>query len=125
MFLETYNACLTNRYFPRSWKCAKLVLMHKGAAKPLDQPSSFRPISLLDGSDKLLERLLLYRLEAHIERFGTLSKLQFGFIRFRSTTDAIEEVLETARAAASGAVQYRRLCTVVIIDVKNAFNTAP
>jgi len=125
IFLETYNACLTNRYFPRSWKCAKLVLLHKGGAKPLDQPSSFRPISLLDGGGKLLERLLLYRLEAHIERFGALSKLQFGFRRFHSTTDAIEKVLEMARAAASGAVQHGRLCAVVTIDVKNAFNTAP
>jgi hypothetical protein len=125
IFLETYNACLTNRYFSRSWKCAKLVLLHKSVAKPLDQPSSFRPISLLDGGGKLLERLLLYRFEAHIERSGALSKLQFGFRRFHSTTDAIEEVLETARAAASGAVQHRRLCAVVTIDVKNAFNTAP
>lgn len=125
IFLETYNACLTNRYFPRSWKRAKLVLLHKGVAKPLDQPSSFRPISLLDGGGKLLERLLLYRLEAHIERAGALSKFQFGFRRFHSTTDAIEEVLEMAQAAANYAVQHRRLCAVVTIDVKNAFNTAP
>jgi len=58
IFLETYNAYLTNRYFPRSWKRAKLVLMHKGAAKPLDQPSSFRPISLLDGGCTVLKPLL-------------------------------------------------------------------
>jgi len=122
-FLETYNACLSGGVFPQRWKKAKLVLLHKGAGKPPDQPSSYRPISLLDGAGKLLERLLLNRLQPHTEM--RLCSLQFGFRRFRSTTDAIEEVLKTARAAGSGAVQNRRLCAVVTIDVKNAFNTAP
>ncbi|KAL4088732.1 hypothetical protein QTP88_023816 [Uroleucon formosanum] len=125
MFLETFNACLTNSQFPNRWKCAKLILLHKGAYKPPDQPSSYRPISLLDGGGKLLERLLLNRLEAHIERAGALSGLQFGFRRHRSTTDAIEEVIKAAREAGRGAVQNRHLCAVVTLDVKNAFNTAP
>lgn len=99
------------------------MLLHKGAGKPLEQPSSYHSISFLDGAGKLLERLLLNRLLSYTEM--SLSTLQFGFRLFRSTTDAIEEVLKTARAVWSGAVQYRRLCTVVTIDVKNAFNTAP
>jgi len=123
MFIETYNACLSGGEFPARWKKATLVLLHKCAGKPLDQPSSYRPISLLDGAGKLLERLLLNRLQPYFER--RLCSLQFGFRRFRSTTDAIEEVLKTARAAGSGAVQNRRLCAMVTIDVKNAFNTAP
>jgi len=122
-FLEAYNACLSNGEFPARWKRAKLVLLHKGSGKPIDQPSSYRPISLLDGAGKLLERLLLNRLLPHTEI--NLSSQQFGFRRFRSTTDAIQEVVKTAREAGRGAVQNRRLCAVVTIDVKNAFNTAP
>lgn len=38
--------------------------------------------------------------------------------------DAIAEVLQTARKANSGAVQYH-LCAVVTLDVKNALNSAP
>jgi len=125
IFLATFNACLTNGQFPCRWKRAKLVLLHKGAGKPPDQPSSYRPISLLDGSGKLLERLLLNRLEAHIEAVGALSSRQFGFRRCRSTTDAIAEVLKAAREAGRGAVQNRHLCAVVTLEIKNAFNTAP
>jgi len=125
IFLATFNACLIKNVFPPRWKRAKLVLLHKGADKPLDQPSSYRPISLLDGSGKLLERMLLNRLLRHVEETGALSNLQFGFRRCRSTEDAIQEVLKTAREAGKGAVQNRHLCAVVTLDVKNAFNTAP
>ncbi|KAL4083832.1 hypothetical protein QTP88_029148 [Uroleucon formosanum] len=125
MFLETFNACLTNSQLPNRWKRAKLILLHKGAGKPPDQPSSYRPISLLDGGGKLLERLLLNCLESHKERSGALSGLQFGFRRHRSTTDTIEEVIKAAREAGRGGVQNRHLCAVVTLDVKNAFNTAP
>lgn len=124
-FLATFNACLMNGQFPCRWKRAKLVLLHKGAGKPPNQPSSYRPISLLDGSVKLLERLLLNRLEAHIEAVGALSNRQFGFRRCRSTTDAIAEVLKAAREDGRGAVRNRHLCAVVTLDIKNAFNTAP
>jgi len=53
VFRECYNACLTNGVFPKSWKCAKLVLLHKGKGKARDLPSSYRPISLLDGLGSL------------------------------------------------------------------------
>lgn len=61
-FLIAFNACLVQRVFPIKWKRAKLILLHKGAGKPPDQPSSYRPIILLDGAGKLLERMLLDRL---------------------------------------------------------------
>jgi len=125
VFTECYNACLTEGTFPTPWKCARLVLLHKGKGKPRNEPSSYRPISLLDGSGKVLERLLLERLISHIDSVGALSSLQFGFRRSRSTMDAIHQVLCAARAAGRGAVQNRDLCILVTIDVKNAFNTAP
>jgi len=125
VFVDCYNACLLEGFFPTPWKCAKFVLLHKGKGKPRNEPSSYRPISLLDGSGKVLERLLLERLIKHIDYVGALNNLQFGFRRSRSTTDAIHQVLCAARAAGSGAVQNRDLCVLVTIDVKNAFNTAP
>lgn len=94
-----------------------------GSAIQIDhQPSRYRPISLLYGGGKLLGRLLL---EQHILRVNALSDFQFSFRRFRSTTDVIEEVLKTTRAAGRGAARNRHLCVVVTLDVKNTFNTAP
>lgn len=125
VFNQCYNACLVEGHFPLCWKRAKLVLLHKGQGKPRDVSSSYRPLSLLDGAGKVLERLLLDRLNNHIETVGALCNLQFGFRRARSTTDAIDEVLKTARAAGEGPVQKRDLCVLISLDVKNAFNSAP
>ncbi|CAI6362891.1 unnamed protein product [Macrosiphum euphorbiae] len=124
-FINCYNACLTNRTFPSRWKCAKLVLLHKGQGKARDLPSSYRPISLLDGAGKVFERVLLNRLEAHITRVGAISDSQFGFRRSKSTTDAIEEVMKTAHEANHGPVRARKLCVLITLDVRNAFNSAP
>lgn len=116
---------LINSAFPKIWKCAKLVLLYKGKGKARDLPSSYRPIRLLDGLGKVLERVLLNRLESHITRAGAISKAQYGFRRSRSTMDAIEDVLSVAHEANRSPVQNRHLCVLVTIDVKNTFNSAP
>lgn len=59
--LRALNICLRTMSFPRRRKRAKVLLVHKGPSKPIYEPSSFRPISLLDGMGKLLERLVLNR----------------------------------------------------------------
>lgn len=123
VFLAAYNACANTGHFPAIWKRARLVLIHKGQGKPYESPSSYRPISLLDGAGKLFERMLLHRLEKYSE--GSLSPRQYGFRRGKSTTDAIKEVMKVAISANSGPVQNRDICAVVTIDVKNAFNSAP
>lgn len=77
LFLGTYNACLEYGFFPSVWKKARLVLLPKGPDRPPDLPSSYRPISLLDGTGKVLEGLLLNRLLKHIDGVGALSENQF------------------------------------------------
>lgn len=47
-FLRTYNACLASGEFPDRWKVGKLVLLQK-PGKPLENPSAYIPICLLDG----------------------------------------------------------------------------
>lgn len=63
LLVDVFNVCLKDGVFPIPWKKAKLVLLRKGN-KPLDQPSSYRPICLLNTCGKFLERLLKNRLES-------------------------------------------------------------
>lgn len=123
LLLETYNACLRKGMFPRRWKRQRLVLLRKGN-KPLDQPSSYRPLSLLDTVGKLFERLLLQRLEAHIKENGGLSPRQYGFQRGRSTVDAIMNVVNVAKTVTTGYWKSKGYCALVTLDIRNAFNTA-
>ncbi|KAF0752411.1 Uncharacterized protein FWK35_00021153 [Aphis craccivora] len=52
--LQVYNNCLKALHFPQQWESVKLVLLHKGGDKPVDSPSSFRPICLLKSQGKAL-----------------------------------------------------------------------
>lgn len=126
VLLSVLNVCLMESIFPDPWKTAKLVLVHKGQGKPLSEPSSYRPISMLNSCGKLLERLVLTRLEAHLDSApGGKSDNQFGFRKGRWTTDAIGRVMRAADKAGSGKVQDRDLCVIVTLDVRNAFNSVP
>jgi len=122
--LKIYNDCLTALTFPPRWKRARLVLIRKGPDKPPDQPSSYRPICMLDSSGKLLERLLLQRLESHLDAHGGRRRAanQYGFRKGVSTVSAVEKVLSVAADAASRP-GTKDLCVLVTLDVKNAFNS--
>jgi len=102
--LDVYNKCLQSGVSPRRWKTARLVLLHKRANKPLADPLSYRPLCMLDSAVKMLERLVLARLNAHLDNTGQRAENQFSFRKGRSTTDAIDRVL---------------------LDVRNAFNSVP
>ncbi|KAL4083112.1 hypothetical protein QTP88_028442 [Uroleucon formosanum] len=125
ILLSVYNNCLANTTFPSRWKESRLVLLHKGPSKPTTEPSSYRPLYMLDSSGKLLERLILARLDTHLDSTGHRSPNQYGFRQGSSTSDAMERLLNAAYGAALGAAQHRDICVAVSLDVKNAFNTAP
>jgi hypothetical protein len=72
-----------------------LILLNK-EGHPLDSPSAYRPICLLDEVGKLFERIIAARLEAHMtERAPGWHDSQFGFRRGRSTVDAVKRVRAT------------------------------
>uniref|UniRef100_A0ABD2W9M9 Reverse transcriptase domain-containing protein n=1 Tax=Trichogramma kaykai TaxID=54128 RepID=A0ABD2W9M9_9HYME len=126
VFLRVYTTCLETGVFSSDWKRQRLVLLPK-PGKPPDEPSSYRPLCMLDTAGKILERIICGRLEASTERPGGLSERQYGFRKGRSTIDAIEDVISTARRAIAGKRWYRgtkKYCAVVTLDVRNAFNSA-
>jgi len=125
ILLSVYNICLANTIFPSRWKESRLVLLHKGPGKQTTEPSSYRPLYMLDSSGKLLEWLILARLDTHLDSTGHRSPNQYGFRQGSSTSDAMERLLNAAHGAALGAAQHRDICVAVSLDVKNAFNTAP
>ena len=98
ILLEAFNSCLREGGFFADWKRQRLALLRKGD-KPLDKPSFFRPICLLDTMGKLLEDLILRRLQSHMQGDYSLSENQFGFRKCRSTIDAIQAVVNIAMEA--------------------------
>ncbi|CAD7080141.1 unnamed protein product [Hermetia illucens] len=122
MFTELFEACMSEGIFPVAWKRQKLVLLPK-PGKPPGEPSSYRPICLLDTVGKMLERVIYNRLLPVVESQGGLSDRQYRFRKARSTIDAIKLVTGLAEDAIHGKGSTSKYCVVVTLDVKNAFNS--
>ena len=73
---------------------------------------------------KLLEEMILQRLQGHMVRENGLSDNQFGFRNRRSTIDAIQAVVDIANKARRGTGKRKGFCALISIDIRNAFNTA-
>ncbi|XP_015113967.1 uncharacterized protein LOC107039043 [Diachasma alloeum] len=72
----------------------------------------------------ILERIFHQRIEAAVEPL--LAGNQYGFRKGRSTLEAINLVVDTAREAISGKKWLKgkkKYCLVATLDIKNAFNS--
>lgn len=123
-FAGLANRLLGEGYFPERWKKARLVLLPK-PDKPPEDPSSYRPLCLLDTAGKAFETILTKRLNDELEAKDAISENQYGFRGGRSTIDAILEVVETAEVERTKTWRTRRLCLLILLDVRNAFNSMP
>jgi hypothetical protein len=119
---QLFTSCLRVGVFPSGWKVAKMVLLMKNG-RPVDSPSAYRPICLLDEAGKLFERIIADRLSGHLGHVGPdLSGSQFGFRRARSTVDAIMRVRSLSTQALS---RREGVVLAVSLDIVNAFNSLP
>ena len=73
---------------------------------------------------KLLEELILQRLQALLVGENGLSKNQFGFRKGRSTLDVIQAVVNVATNTRKGTGKRKGFCALISIDIRNAFCTA-
>jgi hypothetical protein len=112
-----FNASLRLSYFPILWKFSKIVLFPK-PIKPLGDPSSYRPISLLFFLSKTFERLILKRMTPYIVRNNILPNTQFGFRFSHSTIHQVRRIVD----AISLSLEKKLYCTCVFLDVSQAFD---
>ena len=101
---------------PADRRQAKVVAILK-PKKPADDPKSYRPISLLCITYKLMERIILTRINDTVE--AHLPREQAGFRKGRSTTDQIACLVNDIEAA----FQRKEKFGVVYIDLTAAYDT--
>jgi len=120
MLTELYNRCVEEGSVPAGWKRARVVLLKK-AGKPDGEPSSYRPICLLNVVGKVFEAILVGRLEEHIESRGGLSPNQYGFRKGKSTNDAVLKLQQEILSAIN--FPSEKFCLAISLDIRNAFNS--
>lgn len=123
-FINTYSKCLREGKYPTRWKVANLVLIPK-SGRILDDPSAYRPLCLLDGCGKLLEKTIVQRLRDHMNSLNVISDRQFGFRQRRSTIDALRCLVNAVEGAKRRFSSNNLFVGVLTLDVKNDFNSAP
>ena len=91
---QILNNCLRLGIFPKIWKIGSIRALLKGPDKDESLAKSYRPICLLPVLGKAFEKLLIQRLQPVIRDSDFTSDRQFGFVKGRSTEDAIIKVRE-------------------------------
>jgi hypothetical protein len=79
-------------HFPENWKLAKILMIVNSGKETTSDPTSYRPISLLNTEGNILEKILMKRITHHLHKTDALSDKQYGFTPQRNTVDAAMEV---------------------------------
>lgn len=82
----------------------------------------YRPICLISAIGKLYQNIINKRLIKAIDSKGGMSDRQYGFRAGRSKIDAVEEVISIAKGG--NRTSRPKWCALILVDVKNAFNSA-
>ncbi|UYV72420.1 hypothetical protein LAZ67_9003051 [Cordylochernes scorpioides] len=113
-----FNRCLDTGTFPEARKVARVVLLGKSGRKG-NSPNDYRPLSLLVCLGKVLDSLLAQRLKHWQESNELLSSFQHGFREGKSTTTALNEVLEGVEMGLNKGAWV----LFVALDIDGAFNS--
>ena len=110
------SSCLRQLKIPKIWRKALVVAIPK-PMKPVEDPRSYRPISLLCVPYKILERLIYARVEPVVDPF--LPGEQAGFRHGRSTVDQVTLLTQDIEDSFSA----KRKAGAVFVDLTAAYDT--
>jgi len=100
-------------------KKAKLIPIIKPGKERSYEVSKYRPISLLNIGGKVLEKLMINRINHHTHTKEYINQNQYGFRPQTSTIDAVMALKDYIEEG------FRSEVTVLVsLDVEGAFNSA-
>lgn len=118
MFLTfIFNAILRIEHFPAQWKVSDIIMVAK-PGKPVHEVTSYRPISLLPIASKVMEKLLLKRLQNIIHLNNMIPSHQFGFRQKHSTIEQVHRVVSVIKED----LESKKFCSAAFLDVGQAFD---
>nr|P21328.1 RecName: Full=RNA-directed DNA polymerase from mobile element jockey; AltName: Full=Reverse transcriptase [Drosophila melanogaster]AAA28675.1 ORF2, reverse transcriptase (put.); putative [Drosophila melanogaster] len=112
-----FNSVLDVGYFPKAWKSASIIMIHKTGKTPTDV-DSYRPTSLLPSLGKIMERLILNRLLTCKDVTKAIPKFQFGFRLQHGTPEQLHRVVNFALEA----MENKEYAVGAFLDIQQAFD---
>lgn len=118
-YCTLFNNSLNNKYFPSSWKFAKVLPILKKGKDPTKY-DSYRPISLLPNIGKVYEVIINQLLQTFCDNNNIIPDCQFGFRRGHSTIHAIGKFTSDC----CWYLNQSKMCVgVCLVDLQCAFDT--
>ena len=111
------NLSLETGTFPDKLKIARVVPLYKKEDPLLCD--NYHPISILGTISKILEKVMLSRINSFLEKYNILYKLQFGFRKKYSTKIALIDLMEKNKLG----LRLRTKCVRYIYRPKKGFST--
>ena len=115
--LNVVNNSLMTGHVPDSWKTALVYPIHKGGV--LNDPSRFRPISVVPLLAKITERIVQTQLYSYLSTHDLFSPAQRAYRRNHST----ETALLTVSAYILSAMNRGEVVLLTMIDLSKCFDT--
>lgn len=109
------NACICLVYYPKTLKHAEVIVLHK--PNKSTSPSSYRPISLLLSTSKLLEIITQKRVVKYLDSSNIIPSNQFGFRPKHFTTHQYYASVKPSIEGLKGTLHS----TTAFLDVAQAF----
>ena len=116
--LLIFNQSLRTGIFPNEWKNARVTPLYKNSGKRND-PSNYRPISVIRVVAKVSERIIYDQLYDYLLKNNLLSTHQSGFRAVHSTVTALLEATDSWALN----IDLGLINAVVFLDLKKAFDT--
>ena len=113
---KLFNTSLRLHHFPESFRKVHITMIPKPQKDPLI-PQNYRPISLLDHAGKILERIMLKRLDTHVKHL--IPDTQFAFRGEHSTTLQLFRFIDDTTTR----FLNREHTTAVFFDIEKAFDS--
>lgn len=113
---EVINSSLKEGLFPQELKQSIIKPIFKeGNSK---QPENWRPIANISTISKVFEHVFVHRLLDFLFKNNLICKQQFGFVKGRSTTDAMVDFVSNAITA----LDEKEKTVGVFLDLQKAFD---
>lgn len=117
VLLSLLNNIIESGVVPEPLKRALVRPLYKGGAR--GEVESYRPISILSGISKILEKHLFVTMTSFLDKFDLLSPCQHGFMAGRGTQTLLDDFADFVYSS----FENNQYTCALFLDVSKAFDT--